>query len=237
MDTAKLADLEKNEDGTYTKTITVAPGEYTVTESNAEVSGYNVQVSYSVADGKTTVEDQKEATVDITNTYTKQQGSLTYTKTIKGNVTEDDLKNITFTVTDADGNVVDTAKLGDLTKNEDGTYTKTITVAPGQYTVTESNADISGYNVIVRYNVKGGKVDVKDGGTAVVEIVNTYDKNVESETTTPETNSNKPTGQQNTKSKPVKTGDSTPIKTTLLIMITALAVICGVLGVRRHKKN
>lgn len=63
--------MTKNEDGTYSKTLTVAPGQYTVTESNANIDGYNVKIEYSTADGKAIVEDQQNASVNITDTYSK----------------------------------------------------------------------------------------------------------------------------------------------------------------------
>jgi len=86
------------------------------------------------------------------------------------------LKDVTFKVTDKDGNVVDTAKLSDLTKNEDGTYSKTLTVAPGEYTVTESNAEVSGYNVKIEYSTAEGKATIKDQQIASVDITDTYTK-------------------------------------------------------------
>ncbi|HCA33763.1 MAG TPA: hypothetical protein DEP00_01275 [Lachnospiraceae bacterium] len=216
VDTAKLSDLTKNEDGTYSKTLTVAPGEYTVTESNAEVSGYNVKIEYSTAEGKATIKDQQIASVDITDTYTKQQGTLTYTKTVKGDVSEEALKDVTFTVTDKNGNVVDTVKLGDLTKNEDGTYSKTLTVAPGQYTVTESNANIDGYNVKIEYSTADGKAIVEDQQNASVNITDTYSK----------VSSHKD-------ARFVKTGDRTPLRAMVLTFVFASILLIVTMILRR----
>ncbi len=120
------------------------------------------------------------ATIAIGNTKQEQAGSLKFTKTFSG-LTEEDLKDITFTVTDKDGKQVgDTYKLADLkTTKDDGTvvYEKTISVAPGEYTVTESNANVTGYSVTTKYSVEGGKVTVEDKKTATVDITNEYTYN------------------------------------------------------------
>lgn len=195
-----------------------------------------------------------------------KQGTLTYTKTVKGDVTEEDLKDITFTVTDKDGNVVDTAKLGDLTRNEDGTYSKTLTVAPGEYTVTESNADVEGYNVQIEYSTADGKAMVEDQKTAEVDITDTYTK-VESDNKTSNKNKNNKKGkgtenkidkenktdentaketqktttkdvrQNENKASFVKTGDQTPILTMVLAFMCAAILLAVTIILRRRNES
>ncbi len=175
--TVKLSEMTKDANGKYSYTLSgLEPGEYSVTESNAEVDGYNVKVTYSVTDGKTTVADQKTATVDITNEYTKQTGSLTFTKTIKGDVTAEDLKSIEFTVKKGT-DTVKTVKLSEMTKDANGKYSYTLSgLEPGEYSVTESNAEVDGYNVKVTYSVTDGKTTVADQKTATVDITDEYTK-------------------------------------------------------------
>ena len=170
----KLSEMTKGDDGKYSYTIADLPtGKYTVTENNADVKGYTVVTTYSVESGKTTVKKDQEATIDITNDYTRNLGSLTFTKTING-VSEEDAKNITFTV--SGDNFNKTVKLSDMTE-KDGKYSYTISDLPtGEYTVTESNASIDGYNVKTSYSVKDGKTTVEKDQEATVEITNDYEK-------------------------------------------------------------
>ena len=69
-------------DGTTTYTWTVdnlAPGTYTVTESNYEVEGYSVETT---GNATATVNAGQAATANLTNTYTKQVPDLEVTKTL-----------------------------------------------------------------------------------------------------------------------------------------------------------
>ena len=69
-------------DGTTTYTWTVdnlAPGTYTVTESNYEVEGYSVETT---GNDTATVTAGQTATANLTNTYTKQVPGLEVTKTL-----------------------------------------------------------------------------------------------------------------------------------------------------------
>ncbi len=136
---------------------------------------------------------------DVTNTvgntvHTRKykapdRGSLTFTKTVNGPVTEEDLKEISFTVKNEDtGVTVGTYSLADI-KNTDGSYSKTLENLPvGQYSVKEANEKIEGYSVTVDYSVKDGKVTVSEGETAIVEITDTYTEEPE-ESESPEESS------------------------------------------------
>ncbi len=172
----KFSELTKGEDGKYSYTINNLPtGEYTVSEKNAEVEGYTVTTNYSVQDGKTTVSKDANSIVDITNDYSRDHGSLTFTKTING-VSEEAAQNITFTVTGPE-DFSQVVKFSELTKGEDGQYSYTLDNLPtGEYTVTESKAEIDGYKVNTTYSIKDGKTTVKKGETSSVEITNEYSR-------------------------------------------------------------
>ena len=130
----------------------------------------------TVAVGKDTAN-----TVDVTNTYTKDVGSLTFTKTFAGaELTEDQTAGISFTVTGPD-EYNQTFALSDI-HNEDGSYSKTLENLPvGEYTVTENNADVTGYTVVTAYKVnekdsENGTVEVVKDTENTVAVTNTYAK-------------------------------------------------------------
>ncbi|SKA69782.1 hypothetical protein SAMN02745111_01909, partial [Eubacterium uniforme] len=140
-------------------------------------------------DGKTvTIEDKYKEIVET--------GDLEIKKTIDGeNITEDDLKNLKFTVQNEAGEYlykedgkVKTSKdkheiaLGEFDKNNDGTYSlKFEDIEVGKYTVKETQANIEGYELeYVKMNgseVSEGTdkayttntVVTKDGKTVTIE--------------------------------------------------------------------
>ncbi len=131
--TVKLSEMTKDANGKYSYTLSgLEPGEYSVTESNAEVDGYNVKVTYSVTDGKTTVADQKTATVDITDEYTKVPHDIDISKVDATNGKE--LAGAQLTLTDADGKTVD-SWISDGSKH-------TVKIPAGTYTLTEDQAPL-----------------------------------------------------------------------------------------------
>ena len=84
-------------------------------------------------------------------------GYMNITKTIKGDVTDEDLKGLTFTVTDGD-KYTETFKLGeDFVKNASGVYELktpiTVQDAGKQYKVTETLHTVTGFDVTVSYTV------------------------------------------------------------------------------------
>ena len=84
-------------------------------------------------------------------------GYMNITKTIKGDVTDEDLKGLTFTVTDGD-KYTETFKLGeDFVKNASGVYELktpiTVQDAGKQYKVTETIHTVTGFDVTVSYTV------------------------------------------------------------------------------------
>ena len=193
--TFTLGDIKQN-DGTYSKTLTgLAIGEYTVTENKADkVEGYTLVTKDNVTGDKTEVSKTSDkanvtaggaATIALKNIYSQNKGKLTFTKTFDGyNVTDQDKNNITFTVKDKTGKMITTVKLGDMTKGSDGKYTYTVeNLTPGDYTVTENNADsIKGYSLVTKENVKdNGKYSVtsdsktvKSDKTSTIDLSDVY---------------------------------------------------------------
>ena len=167
---------------------------------NAYVSGTGVikfkmqSVTMIGADDSHLIQYDKNGTwgsstdwVDVVNTrfdlgafFNKIQvpGYMTITKTIEGDVTEEDLNGLTFTVTDG-GAFTKVYKLGkDFTKNPTtGIYelTTPITVpdAETQYTVTETLYSLDGYKLEeVSYKVDGGATQ-HNNDTASLDSVST----------------------------------------------------------------
>ncbi|MBO7451977.1 MAG: hypothetical protein J6U54_16660 [Clostridiales bacterium] len=125
------------------------------------------------------------------------KGNLLITKKIEGKVTEEDLKNLTFTVTDSDGKNVGTYLLGqDFTYDAStGLYTKELTgLNPSlTYTVEESLYTITGMKVSVTYKIgkdgsetEGTKADVSitANETTTVAFTDSYTEEVTTTTTT-----------------------------------------------------
>ena len=102
---------DKFEDGSWTLE-NLAAGEYTVTESGADVEDYTLTTTYSIEDGKVTVSNGDTAEIEVTNSYAQDLGSIELTKVTIGADTPADAE---FTVTDADGNVVKTFKYSEFT--------------------------------------------------------------------------------------------------------------------------
>ena len=175
-----LKDMQ-NEDGTLSKTlIDLELGKYTVTETDADIDGYERTTTYNVNETETKeaeVKDGKTVTVNITNTYTEKPGKLVITKTVNGNVTEEALKNVKFTVTGPD-NYSKEFTLAAM-KQEDGSYRKELNnLKAGEYTVSEENADVEHYVRTTTYTVGGneseGSVTVIRDTETDLNITNTY---------------------------------------------------------------
>ncbi len=152
--------------GSGTATVTGLPvGNYTVTQSNADVSGLTHQVtgsgqSVSVAKGNTT-------SITITNTYsapqtTQQVGSITIKNTINANAgSAPATRQYTFTINGTNYSTKIT-----------GTGTATLSGIPiGTYTVTMSNYDVSGFD---RSGNTTKQVQVTNGGNASADFANAY---------------------------------------------------------------
>ena len=119
-------------------------------------------------------------------TYTLSQvttGTLTITKKVEGDgLTVDSLpENFQITVKDAQDNIKGTLTKTEEAKKADGTLTWTISdLAPGEYTVSESNADVKDYTYTTTYNngaANSDTVNVEKNKTITMTVTNTYTKN------------------------------------------------------------
>ncbi|MBQ7425322.1 MAG: hypothetical protein IJV21_03570, partial [Lachnospiraceae bacterium] len=174
--------IENKTAGTFDFTVVfeVEAGTYTITEKNSAIEGFEPK-STSVTTGGTELAANGKAKIELTDEYNKLAGNLKITKTIDGhNVTEDDLENLTFTVTGPEGFGEKILKLKDFKEQEDGTYVYEFKDIPlGDYAVEEVQANIPGYEVKTTFKVddeesEDGKTEVKDDETTVVEITDEY---------------------------------------------------------------
>ena len=201
----KLGDTDKftKPTGTDNKYVAVISGldinkEYTVTESLYDIDGKTVTVKYNIGAGDVTgdsatgikVSANDVTKVSFTDIYTAAEtGKIKITKTIKGEITQEDLDKLTFTVKKGT-KVIGKYVLGEsFSKNEEGNYEKVIEdLTVGEdYSVTESMYTITGKYVEVNYKItadaeseKTGDNDtasgiaVKSGKTTNVDFENNY---------------------------------------------------------------
>ena len=126
---------------------------------------------------------------DTKYTYTLSPvttGTLTITKKVEGDgLTVDSLpENFQITVKDAQDNIKGTLTKTEEAKKADDTLTWTISDLPaGEYTVSETNADVEDYTYTAKYNgvaatqANSATVDVTAGGESTMTVTNTYTKN------------------------------------------------------------
>ncbi len=185
--TVKLNEFTLTE-GKYTYSLSeLTYGTYTVEENNENIpSDENVKVTYVVNGTETTsheVSISKEntsGTVALTNTYEKKVGSLTLTKVIEGLTTEEDLSNISFTITGTN-NYSKTVYLKDMDKVVSYTYRYTIdNLELGEYKIVENNANINGYSVKTSF-VSTNVYTVSAESNAIIDITNKYTKDMKEE--------------------------------------------------------
>ena len=154
-------------EGAGSETLTdLVPGSYTVTENltDAAIDGYDLEVT---GGGEVTVEVNEVAGTTVTNTYTKQKGSLTITKALGANAPESaKTKSYTFTITGPNNYSKEVAVIGASSVTVDN-------LEPGTYRVSESSvsAIIRGYDVVIRGN---GEVNVEANAVAEKTVTNTY---------------------------------------------------------------
>jgi pilin isopeptide linkage protein len=163
--------------------ITLPSGEYTVTESMADVKGYSLSTSYKVNAVASTGESATVAVsstavpvVEVFNDYTERTNkrSLTLKKTFAGQaVSEADMDRVRFTVTGPDG----FHEVIYYNQFVDGEYWLE-DLAEGTYTVTEDNCYADGCVVTTTYQigtdnaVSGTSAEVAVNGTHQQETVN-----------------------------------------------------------------
>ena len=98
-----------DDNGVHTWTISNVPlGEYSVTETGTEVSGYTLNTSASTTTGNAKLDaDNLMPTVDLINSYTKNTYGLSVTKSVSNTGPVADETELTYTVTvKNDSNVV-----------------------------------------------------------------------------------------------------------------------------------
>lgn len=151
--------------------ITVPVGDYTVTEvSDASITGWSL-VSTTISPATRNVSSVVNTEpVTITNTYERDTGSLTISKTNEGATPE----SVKFTVT-GPNNYSNT-----ITLNAENSWTETLNNLPtGEYTVTETiganaegTADITNYTRVTTFKVNDEKQGTY-GISATVLVTNT----------------------------------------------------------------
>ena len=185
---ARTLTVTRNADGSYTEaTADKLPlGTYTVTEGKADVTGYTLKkTTYKVGETETNSvtlsKEVSDQTVAVTNTYSKDVGKLTFTKSFSGaELTKEQTSGISFTVKNVSTDEeVGTYRLADIA-NSDGSYSKTIENLPvGKYEVIETDAEVNGYTVTTTYKVNGndsgnGAVEIAKDSENTVAITNDY---------------------------------------------------------------
>ena len=189
-DNVPLKDFTRGVDGTYTMTIEgLTPGTpYSVTESGADVEGYEWTTTPSKLPVSGSVDRDEKETVSITNNYTRAVQNLTITKAVSGedkafvlNVSGIDY---TFTITPGKGVTVKDGKYGNATfNNNKGTVTirgenrVTIPGLPvGTYTVRENGgSDVpEGYDFDTNSTEMSGTATLTNTNAGFVTITNKY---------------------------------------------------------------
>ena len=157
-------------------------GNYTVSEvrEGTAITNYGLTVT---GEGDVTVEKDKSVTASVTNTYSKDKGSLTISKTVTGLSDVDQKanagKSYKFTVKGSDDKYYKadgTASNTEVVLEIKAGASLTIENLPvGDYTVTEVKVDaaIETYGLTVEGE---GKVTVVKDETATAEVTNTYSK-------------------------------------------------------------
>ena len=232
---ASFTSLTDNEDGSFTATYTInvkvpANSSVPVTveedKTKAEVNGYDLTVSNAdavdITDNPTqpvNIGKQEAKGVAFTNTYSKQEGTITINKTVTGLPTDKLPESFKFVING--GNLTDPVTVT-ATKQDNNTYSAaTATLPYGEYTVSEVNADVDGYkltttglgNVSISKEKKNVEVSVenaysvKTGDLVISKTVTGTDANKDKEFTfiVSLDNENYPTpaGHETTRENPV----------------------------------
>ena len=153
---------------TYTLTETSTPAGYiaadpiTVTVSNGTVTTTASETGGSNIEDNVLINQAQTGTLTVTKTVNGLENGVTLPEDFKIEVKNSDTVVKTLTTSNADSGT---------------TYTWTVdNLAPGTYTVTESNYEVDGYTVDADGN--DAKVKVTAGDTANANLTNTYTKQV-----------------------------------------------------------
>ena len=184
-----LRGFTEGEDGTYTLTREgLSPGTtYSVTESNAEVEGYDLDARGTMTTTQTVGKGETKR-VSITNTYKRAVQNLTITKVVSGEDAAFDLNvsgiDYTFTITPGEGVTVKDGTYGAATFSKNvgtvtitGTNSVTIPGLPvGTYTVREnSGSDVpEGYDFDTNSTEMSGTATLTNKDAGSVTIINKY---------------------------------------------------------------
>ena len=176
-----------DQDGTVSFTNIPSGHTYTLTEENTPEGYIKADpITVTVSNGTVTTKASETGGSNIEDNVLINQaktGTLTVTKTVEelpeglAGLPE----NFAITVTNSRDETVATLKYGTDNDESDTTYyseTGTWTLnnlAPGDYTVTESNYDVEGYSVETTGN---DTATVTAGQTATANLTNTYTKQV-----------------------------------------------------------
>lgn len=170
---AALKDVEPHADGSYTVTIpNVVPGTYTVTESGAEVEGYDVTTK--IQESPVTVVVGGTYAVNITNAYTRDNNDLTIKKDVYcdgsdpvESVVVNKANDTIFTFIVTAGAGVDTAKLaGNAEFTVEGGTPNTVkfTETNGVYSARVS---VTGANALIIRGLPVGTYTVSEDTSAI----------------------------------------------------------------------
>ena len=191
---------ESNKEEAIPSTLTYKNKQYQVTQ----IDSSNLSYQFTVGNKK---ED-------------REIGDLSFTKTIVGKVSYDQIKDITFLVS-GPNNFNQTVKLSEMNKSEEGKYTYTLNDLPtGEYTIVETNADVDGYQLKTSFSVTGNKTTVQKGNISSIEIVNTYTKEEKKEE----------------KSEGTQTGLHTGLFEMSILSVVSLSAV-GILVKRKKEKE
>ena len=169
------------QNGEKTHKLKLVPGKYTLIEESAPYGYRKAQNIEFIVDenGKIVGTNSNKVIMKDENT----QGKLILTKTIEGNISKEEAKNITFKVTNQQTNKSDTYTLDKFDYDETNKkWTKELEVLEGTYTVEETNSSILGYTVTTVYTVgnkeengsKAENVQVEDQGETTIAFTNSY---------------------------------------------------------------
>lgn len=167
-------DYVLNKGNGYTQTIELAAGTYSVAETKESgINGYDfVKTEYAgLTEGSVTLAADTEATVTITNSYTKKQpekANISIYKAVEG---VDKPENYEVVV-NIKGDNFDR----DITLNASNGFSGNIDVAPGKYTIAEkSSSDIQGYK-LVSTTISETSVELGSKEAKRIEVTNKYEK-------------------------------------------------------------
>lgn len=180
---ASFSALTENEDGSFTAKFSVnidvpanSTAAVTVTENMelAEVTGYNFYTRD--ASKNVSIAEKATETVSITNTYTKQEGTVTINKSVEGLSGEALPDSLTFEIKKGD----ELAATVTVSKNANGVYDPgEVTLPYGTYTIEEVGAEVAGYDCDTSFAVNGDsdKTEIsidKENSAIDVAVLNEY---------------------------------------------------------------